>query len=205
MSSFSMDMENRNYIVHPHKFALWLFILTVIMIFGGFTSAYIVQADSLMESQKLTYDLPPILWRNLIVILVSSLTMQFAIYTGKRNQNSLAAAGLGMTFILGIMFLMGQWQAFIDLTQSGLPFVDKTRTDNGVAFFYVLTGLHGVHIVAAIIAVFVVFIQTLIDRFRPGRKGLSFELAGTFWLFLGLLWIYLFLFLKFMPDSLKES
>ncbi|MEM9897564.1 MAG: hypothetical protein AAF789_14480 [Bacteroidota bacterium] len=86
MSAYSLEMEYRNYIIHPIKFALWLFILTVIMIFGGFTSAYIVQADALQESQRLVYDLPPVLWRNLWVILVSSVTMQFAIYSAKRNQ-----------------------------------------------------------------------------------------------------------------------
>ncbi|MCI4668643.1 MAG: cytochrome c oxidase subunit 3 [Bacteroidia bacterium] len=205
MSAYSYEMDYRNYIIHPLKFALWLFILTVVMIFGGFTSAYIVQADALQESQRLIYDLPPLLWRNLAVILVSSVTLQFAIYFGKRNNRDFSLLGLFMTFGLGLLFLYGQWDAFGQLTESGLPFVDPDRTDNSIAFFYVITGLHGMHIVAALLVVLFVLIKTLTNSFKPGKLALNLELAGTFWHFLGLLWIYLFLFLKFMPDALKES
>mgnify|MGYP001798562435 CR=1 FL=1 len=205
MSSLDLRMEEKNYIVHPQKFALWLFILTVIMIFGGFTSAYIVQLDSIETASRTTYDLPPILWRNLIVMLASSVTMQFAIWAAKREQNMQATLGLGMTLVLGLFFLWGQWQAFQDLTASGLPFIDRDRVDNSVSFFYVITGVHGVHIVAAILAVLVTLVLTVLRAFRPGRKKISYELAGIFWHFLGLLWVYLFLFLKFVPDSLKES
>lgn len=205
MSAFSMEMDNRNFIIHPLKFALWLFILTVIMIFGGFTSAYIVQADALKESERLVYDLPPILWRNLAVILVSSVTIQFAIFAGKRDQNRMSLIGLVMTFVLGLVFLFGQWDAFSQLSVSGLPFVDPERADNSISFFYVITGLHGLHIVAALLVVLFVFLRILTSSFTPKRKALNLELAGTFWHFLGLLWIYLFLFLKFMPEALKES
>ncbi len=205
MTTFSLEMDNRNYIIHPLKFALWLFILTVIMIFGGFTSVYIVQSDALQESQRIIYDLPSVLWQNLIVILVSSLTLQYAIYTGKRDQNNLSLLGWGMTFILGVFFLFGQLEAFKELSASGLPFVDSERADNSVAFLYVVTGVHGLHIIAALIAVLFAFFKTLTNSYRPGRKVLSFELTGTFWHFLGLLWIYLFLFLKFMPEALKEN
>lgn len=205
MSAFSLEMDNRSYIIHPLKFALWIFILTVIMIFGGFTSAYIVQADALKESERLVYDLPPILWRNLAVILVSSMTIQYAIFTGKRNQTQMSLIALVMTFVLGVVFLFGQWNAFGQLAESGLPFVDPERADNSIAFFYVVTGLHGLHIVAALFVVLFVFLRMISSSFTVKRKALNLELAGTFWHFLGLLWIYLFLFLKFMPEALKES
>ncbi|MEO1588065.1 MAG: cytochrome c oxidase subunit 3 [Bacteroidota bacterium] len=205
MSSLDLRMEEKNYIVHPQKFGLWLFILTIIMIFGGFTSAYIVQVDSIDLASRTTYDLPSILGRNLIVMLVSSVTMQFAIWAAKREQNLQAIMGLSMTLFLGLFFLWGQWQAFQELTSSGLPFIDKERADNSVAFFYVITGVHGAHIVAAILVVVVTLLQTAFAGFRAGRKKIAYELTGIFWHFLGLLWVYLYLFLKFVPDTLKES
>ena len=61
MSTIGLERDQRNYIVHPQKFVLWLFILSVIMIFGGLTSPYIVQRSFVGETQQLIFDLPNIL------------------------------------------------------------------------------------------------------------------------------------------------
>ncbi|TAE49714.1 MAG: heme-copper oxidase subunit III [Bacteroidetes bacterium] len=197
MSSLSWEMDQRNYIIHPHKFALWLFILTVIMIFGGLTSAYIVQRGFLKPEQQIIFDLPPILWTNLAVILGSSVTMQFAVWAARRNDSQKAIAGLILTFVLGLVFLYGQFNGWNQMVASGLPMVDRRRLDNAVSFFYIFTGLHGLHIVAALIVLLTAMANTAMNRFRPGRKQLTYELTAIFWHFLGLLWIYLFIFLKF--------
>lgn len=201
MTSYQLNMEKPNYIVHPQKFALWLFILSVIMIFGGFTSAYIVARGALQEDQLILFDLPSILWYNLAILFVSSITIQFAVWAAKHEQTPRAMVGLGMTFVLGCLFLAGQWDAFTELTISGLPFVDQTRLDDSISYFYVITGLHGLHIVAALITVLIVLAQTALDTFRqPGRRELVFEMTAIFWHFLGLLWIYLFVFLKYTQN-----
>lgn len=197
MSAYGFELEKKNYIFHPQKFALWLFILTVIMIFGGLTSAYIVQRSFVDVADRILFDLPGILWMNLALILFSSVTMQFATWSVKRNDRQKGLLGLGMTFVLGVLFLIGQLNAWEALDSSGLPFVEKTRMDNSVSFFYIFTGLHGAHIIAALIVLLVVFFQTLGNRFtRPGSRAFTFELTGIFWHFLGLLWVYLFVFLK---------
>jgi cytochrome c oxidase subunit III len=198
MSSYSLTTEKEhNYIVHPQKFGLWLFILTVIMIFGGFTSAYIVQRGAVPADLAIYYELPAFMWYNLVVVLVSSITMQYAVWSNQRGQKSQSLLGLGMTLILGGVFLYGQWEAFSALTESGLPFVDQRRNDNSVSFFYVIAGVHGLHIVAAILAVLATFWQSAVNSFQLRRRRVVFEMTATFWHFLGLLWVYLFLFLKY--------
>ncbi|MEM7367021.1 MAG: cytochrome c oxidase subunit 3 [Bacteroidota bacterium] len=204
MSSFGIGMERemdqKSYIIHPQKFALWLFIVTVIMIFGGLTSAYVVHRGSLSEGEKLFFDLPPILWTNLIVIILSSLSMQFSLREVGRENNQRAMIGLLVTVALGIWFLLGQLQAFVDLTESNLFFVDQTRQDDSVSYFYVITGLHGLHIVAGLIVLLVCLLKTAFSSFRSGRQLISYEMTAIFWHFLGLLWVYLFIFMKYTQE-----
>ncbi len=202
MASFGVEMEKekRNYIVHPYKFNLWLFLLTVIMVFGGLTSAYIVALSFVDEGNRIFFTLPRILWQNLAVILFSSITMQYAVWAVKRGETKKAMISLILTFILGVVFLVGQLAAWKDLTfLQDLPFVDPARKDNSVTFLYVFTFLHGLHIVAALIALLVTLIQTSLNHFYTHR-GLAYELTGTFWHFLGLLWIYLFVVLYYYTE-----
>ena len=69
--------------MHPKKFAMWLFIVTVVMIFAAFTSAHIVrQADG----DWLIYDIPQMLWVTSGIILLSSVTMQWAYMAAKKDK-----------------------------------------------------------------------------------------------------------------------
>ncbi len=198
-----MSLDKKNYIVHPLRFAMWLFLLTVIMIFGSLTSAYLVNKSFL--AQPMIYDLPSVLFTNLLVILFSSIPMQYAVWAGKRGEHKKALLALGMTLFLGVWFILGQFQAWEELTASGLPLVDRTRTDainpgrvdNTVSFFHIFTGLHVLHLVAAIIAVVVTWIKTAAKKYTQEGMAIGYELTATFWHFLGALWLYLYLFLKY--------
>jgi cytochrome c oxidase subunit 3 len=123
--------------------------------------------------------------------------MQYAVWTARREDTPKAMLGLVMTFVLGVAFLLGQMRAWGDLVGIGLPMVDQRRIDNSVSYFYIFTGLHGLHIVAALIVLLVALVNTALNNFRPGRRNLTYELTSIFWHFLGLLWVYLFIFLKF--------
>ncbi|MEM7654652.1 MAG: cytochrome c oxidase subunit 3 [Bacteroidota bacterium] len=194
------DIQPKRYIVHPQKFALWLFILTVVMIFAGLTSAYIVHRGSLAETDRLVFDLPTVLWNNLALILVSSVTMQFAVWSLKKEERTRALLGLGMTFVLGILFLFGQWAAFQAMVESNLFFVDNERIDDSVSYFYIITGLHGLHIFAGLIVLLSSLILVITERLGHRRDILTLEMASIFWHFLGLLWVYLFVFLKYTQN-----
>ncbi len=195
------SLERKNYIIHPHKFALWLFLITVTMAFAGWTSAYIVQMSFLNTGERIIFQLPDMMWNNLAIILFSSISMQFAMWATKKGEYKKASIGLGITLFLGILFLIGQYQAW-DLMDDALPPVDKARTDNLVAYFYLFVLLHGLHIISAIIVLLVNLARQLRNKMPQARRKKSMELATTFWHFLGVLWIYLFVFMLYTQQSL---
>lgn len=188
-------MEERQYIVHPYKFAMWIFLLTLIMIFGGLTSAYIVSRSFIEANKLIVYQMPSVLIGNTIAILISSISMYYALICAKKEEYTKSMYAQIATLILGCLFLYGQFQAWKQLTAGGLAFVDRNRLDTSISFFYLFTGLHGLHIVAAIIVLIMGIFLTASRGFKSGRMVLTLEVVGTFWHFLGLLWLYLYVFL----------
>lgn len=173
--------------MHPKKFALWLFIVTVIMIFAAFTSAHIVrQADG----DWLIYDLPSMFWYTSGIILVSSGFMQWAYIAAKKDKLEQVKIALTIATALGVLFLFGQLQAWSQLVDQGVFFVGNPAG----SFVYIFTGIHGVHLVSGVIYL----IYMLISSFRykvHSKNMLNMEMSATWWHFLGGLWIYLFIFL----------
>lgn len=193
-------MEQKNYIVHPYKFNMWLFILTLIMIFGGLTSAYIVSKSFTPPDRIVHFALPNILKINTLAILFSSVTMQLGIFAAKKDDRNRAFLYLLATFVLGLLFLVGQYTAFAHLTAGGIFFVDASRVDNAVSFFYMFTGLHGLHIIGAVVVLMIALYKTRTNSFKEGGFLRTYEVVGTFWHFLGLLWLYLYVFLMYNQD-----
>lgn len=173
--------------MHPKKFALWLFIITVVMIFAALTSAYIVRQA---EGNWLSFELPIELWITTGIILVSSATMQWAYIAAKRDEIAQVKTALSITTILGVAFLIGQVYSWGVLVDHNVFFVGNPSG----SFLYVLTGLHGLHLVSGIIFLIIVLISTL--RFKVHAKNLTqIQMCATYWHFLDVLWIYLFIFL----------
>lgn len=173
--------------MHPKKFAMWLFIVTVIMIFAAFTSAHIVrQADG----DWLEYDIPSMLWVTSGIILVSSVFMQWAYIAAKKNKAEQVKIALSVTLALGIAFLVGQLQAWDQLVDAGVFFVGNPAG----SFMYVFTGLHGAHLISGVI--FLIYMVVMAFKYKVHSKNmLNIEMCTTYWHFLGGLWIYLFIFL----------
>jgi len=195
MSSLWIDSEKKNYVVHPHKFNLWLFIIATTMIFGGLTSAYVVARSFISPEKRVMFDLPPILWQNTLIIIFSSVTVQYAVWASKRNEPKKAVWALVLTLLLGLGFLFGQLIGWQDMVASGLPLVNHARSDSSVSFFYVFTGLHGAHIFGTLFFLILALSKTALNAFKMNRRTQTIELVAIFWHFLGALWIYLFAFL----------
>ncbi|WP_090260237.1 cytochrome c oxidase subunit 3 [Roseivirga pacifica] len=173
--------------MHPKKFALWLFIVTVVMIFAAFTSAHIVrQADG----DWLQYDIPQMLWVTSGIILASSITMQWAYMAAKKDKFEQVKLALSITTVLGIVFLFGQFQAWGQLVDQGVFFVGNPAG----SFMYVFTGIHGAHLVSGVIYLLYMLVSAF--KYKVHSKNmLNMEMSTTYWHFLGGLWIYLFIFL----------
>ena len=95
--------------MNPKKFALWLFIVSVIMLFGAWTSAYLVKRG---EPGWSSFELPGQFWVNSVIIILSSITMVWAQQSAKKDQLEQTKLALGITTALGVAFLVGQWLAW---------------------------------------------------------------------------------------------
>lgn len=198
MATTPLNMsDKRTYIVHPYKFNLWLFLLTVIMVFGGLTSAYIVARAAVPAAERIYFELPSILWVNLAVVLVSSVTMQLSVRAARQDKKKEALGLLTLTTVLGLIFLWGQLEAFSNMVDRGYYMVNGQVQDQSVAFFYVFVGLHGAHMIGAVSALVFANVKTWLNAFKPGNRVLTYEVTAIFWHFLGLLWVYLFVFLLY--------
>lgn len=173
--------------MHPKKFALWLFIVTVVMIFASLTSAYIVRQS---EGNWLEFDLPDIFWYNSAIIILSSFTLHWAFLAAKKDDLAKIRLGMILTSILGIAFLIGQWYSWAALVERDVFFVGNPAG----SFLYVFTGLHAFHLISGVIFLIIVLISSF--RYQVHSKNMdTMEMCVTYWHFLGGLWLYLFMFL----------
>lgn len=173
--------------MHPLKFSLWLFMVSISMIFIAMSSAYIVrQADGNWR----IFELPVELWVTTGIIILSSLTLEWSYKAATKDDLGKVKIGLIVTTILGILFLLGQLYVWMALVEIDVYLVGNPSG----SFLYVLTGLHGIHLIAGVIYLVIVLISTL--KYKVHSKNLDqIEMCKTFWHFLGGLWIYLFVFL----------
>ena len=186
-----LDSERESAGVHPLKFSLWLIIISIIMMFGAFTSAYIVRRA---EGNWLEFNLPGILLITTGIIVLSSITMQLAYMAALRNNLATLKLMLFLTLVLGIAFLVGQMNAWGELVQNNIYFGGATSNPAG-SFLYVLTGVHGFHLVTGLIYLLVVLMAAFKYKVHS-KKMLRIQLCTIYWHFLGGLWIYLYIFLQ---------
>lgn len=148
--------------MNPKKFALWLFIVSVVMIFAALTSAFIVRQA---EGNWLEYELPQILWITSGIILVSSVSIHWAYTAAKKDRLKQLKLALVITSILGFAFLVGQWYSWEALVDRDVYFVGNPAG----SFLYVLTGLHAVHLISGVIFLIIVLISSF--RYKIHSKG----------------------------------
>lgn len=173
--------------MHPKKFALWLFIVTVVMVFAAMTSAYIVRQS---DGNWLVFDIPQTLWITSGIILLSSMTMHWAYISARKDNLGSLKLAMSITVVLGIAFLIGQYESWKELVNMGVYFVGNPAG----SFMYVFTGLHGLHLISGVIFLLVVLVNTF--RYKIHAKNMvQMEMCATYWHFLDGLWLYLFLFL----------
>jgi len=171
----------------PIKFILWLFLVSIIMLFASQTSAYLVRRA---EGNWLEFEMPVIFWYSTAVLIVSSSVMQWAYFAAKKDQFKQLKIAISITFVLGLVFLWMQFEGWKQLVAMNVYFVGNPSG----SFFYVFTGLHGFHIISGLI----VLTTALVAAFKSNihSKNLRrIQICATYWHFLDILWLYLFVFL----------
>jgi len=175
--------------MNPKKFILWLFIVSIIMLFAAMTSAYLVRRA---EGNWMEYTIPSVFSYSSIVLILSSLTMHWAYMAAKKDNFSSLKIAITITFALGIAFLYMQFQGWVELVNQNVFFVGNPAG----SFMYIFTGLHAFHLISGLIVL--LFSLVAVFKFRIHAKSLNqLEIAAGYWHFLDILWLYLFFFLVY--------
>jgi len=187
--------------IHPHKFALWVAMGSISMMFAGLTSGYVVRQA---EGNWRYFHLPSLFYVSTAVILLSSITFIFGLKAFRARQIPQFRLLILTTLLLGIAFGLLQYCGFYQLYhQSQQVFINgqklnefspvKLNGNPSGSFLFVIAGLHLAHIAGGIVALTIVFLRSFRTRVKV-YNATGLEIVGGYWHFVDILWIYLFVF-----------
>lgn len=186
----TMSINKNKGLINTGKFTLWMFLVSIVMIFASLTSAYIVRRA---EGNWLEFELPNLFIWSSFIILFSSLTLHLSYLFIKKDNIKFAKLLISITLFLGFAFLLTQWYAWGELVNMKVFFGGSSANAAG-SFMYVITGVHAAHIISAIIYLLIIFTKTLRNKISSSN-AVVLQTCATYWHFLGILWIYLYIFL----------
>ncbi|MBI3882768.1 MAG: cytochrome c oxidase subunit 3 [Sphingobacteriales bacterium] len=184
MSTVVMEQRKK---IHPHKFTLWVGIASIIMMFAGLTSAYIVKRN---QANWFTFDLPLAFWYSTAAIILSSVTLWMAQNAFKERQIPKYRSLIVATLVLGVLFIVLQIAGFESMWEKGMTL----QRNVSISFLYVIVLLHILHVLGGVVALLVLFLQAFSTRIR-NYNMVPVEVMSTYWHFVDFLWIYLLIFL----------
>lgn len=175
--------------VNKWKFITWLFIISIVMLFASQTSAYLVRRA---EGNWVEFTVPMIFYYSTAVLILSSVFLHLAYLSAKKDDFAKLKLFISVAFAAGLVFLVMQYYGWQDLQTQGV----FLKGNPSGSFFYVLTGLHGFHLITGLFVILFAFIAAF--RTKINAKQLTqIQVCNTYWHFLDLLWVYLFVFLLY--------
>jgi cytochrome c oxidase subunit 3 len=181
----------QDYAPPPSKTGIWVLLAAITMSFAAFTSAVFVRQGASLDWRHLT--LPGVLYWNTLVLLSSSVTLELArrrvavFMGGPRTLDLSPARWLYVTASLGLVFVAGQYAAWLQLRSQGL----YLATNPNSSFFYLLTAVHGLHVLGGLVGL--TYVIRKLNRVKLRRSTL--DSFSYYWHFMGILWMYLLLLL----------
>jgi cytochrome c oxidase subunit III len=184
----------------------------IVMIFVSYSSAYVVRQGlptldprtGTLVRDWLPLQLPDFLLVNTLVLLISTLTMELARRQAVRTGFAAGGASqpteidkmpwLALTAVLGFSFLAGQWLVWRELAARGF----YVATSPSSSFFYLLTGMHGIHLLGGIVALLAAGAVSLLRK-SAASTAVVVDGAAWYWHFMTVLWIYILCLLEFAP------
>lgn len=180
-------------IIRAKKMMLWFGIVGLSMMFAGLTSAYIVSKER--KDWLTDFELPQAFFISTAVIVLSSLTMILTKRAIKNNATGQAKLFLAATLLLGAGFLYMQFVGFDEIIANGY-FFTGSESNVTTSFIYAFVITHIAHVAAGLLVLLVMLVNTFRGKYGP-ENMLGVSLGATFWHFVDILWVYLFLFLLF--------
>ena len=166
------------------QIGVWILLTAVVMLFAGLSSAYIV-LRGVPAWQNI--ELPSLLWANTAILLLSSVAIDLARRAIRRRDAQSMKRWLVAAVALGVAFLLGQVAAWRQLVNAGVYLPSTLQS----SFFYILSGLHGVHLIGGVIAL----VWVLVAAFKNKITVFNYEplkLCALYWHVMDAIWIYLF-------------
>ncbi|AJR03178.1 cytochrome c oxidase subunit 3 [Siansivirga zeaxanthinifaciens] len=176
------------------KMMLWFGIISLVMSFAGWTSAFVVSSSR--PDWLKDFQLPNAFIISTVVIIISSLTILLAKSALKKGNRNATTMWLLATLVLGVVFIFNQFSGFQQIINLGYNFTGPTSNVT-MSYIYLIAVVHILHVVVGLICLLVVIYNHFKLRYSATQM-LGFELASTFWHFIDILWVYLFLFLYFV-------
>jgi cytochrome c oxidase subunit III len=178
---------NRSSRVDPQVLGMLLFIISEVMVFGAFFTAYffvrVVSADDWFPVDG--KELPKLIAGvNTAILISSSFTMHWALEGAKRDNRRALQAGMVTTFLLGATFLFIQINEYVHI-----GFAPKDFAQGSV--FYGLTGLHGAHVFVGLTLLLFTTIRAFRGHFTPTEHR-GVEVPGIYWHFVDIMWIVVY-------------
>ena len=181
----------QDYSPPPSSTGIWVVLFAITMMFAAFTSALVVRKGSSLDWRH--FALPSILYFNTFLLLMSSVTLEVArrrvtaFMGGLRQENENPARWLYITLFLGLLFVVGQYIAWHQLSAEGV----FLATNPSSSFFYVLTATHALHVLGGLGGI--IFVIRELNRSALRRNTLV--ATARYWHYMDVLWIYLLLLL----------
>ena len=172
----------------PARTGIWVGLAAITMSFAAFTSALFVRQSSATDWHHLS--IPPIVFFNTLVLLASSVTLEIArkrlsqFMRNKEGTRQVPLTWLGITLGLGLVFVAGQYAAWLQLRAEGL----YLATNPNSSFFYVLTAMHVLHVLGGLGG-----LLRVINKLRQPVLSLrrsTMDATSYYWHFMGILWLY---------------
>ena len=179
-----------------NKLAMWLFLGSDCLLFGGLISTYMLYRGRVAEGPhpEDVYNIP-FTSVSSFVLLMSSLTMVLAVTSAHRGDVKRTRLWLIATALLGATFVGGQVFEFTEMYYKGLGYTTSLFSSS----FYTLTGFHGVHVTVGVIMLLSLVAITLRGRI-PGNRAEVVELVGLYWHFVDIVWIVIFTLVYLIPS-----
>jgi len=176
---------------------LWIGMTSIAMAFMGLTSGYIVAKGNL-EGKGIwqTVEMPSAFYISTVVIVLASALLMYAGRQFKAGQAQALKIWMPVVLLLGLAFLALQYYGWSVMTGNGVWFTGEKSTQSG-SWFYVITWFHWVHAGAGVLVLLRMLIRSFTNQYEADDM-LRFKAGAQFWHFLGILWVYLLLFLVFL-------
>lgn len=176
--------------IHPQKLMMWIAIASICMMFGGWTSAFLVRKA---QGNWMLFTLPMAFWISTAVVLISSGTMYLSLKAFKERAHNKFKTLFTLTTLLGVVFMLLQLMGFKEMHNAGLNLASTAEGVSG-SFIYVISFIHILHMLGGVIAMIIMYAVLHYRKSTKVYSSTGMEILSTYWHFVDILWVYLFIF-----------